>query len=134
MSPEQAKGGDIDRRTDVYALAVVTYRLLTGRPAVVPGDVAAMVHEVVYRMPPSPSQLVSLSGQVEAVLAVGLAKSRDDRFQTAGEFAAALAEAAASVLPQAMQDRAAAILRRTPWGHWARSRAPTRAPTARARE
>jgi serine/threonine-protein kinase len=134
MSPEQAKGGAIDRRADVYALGVVAYRSITGRPAVVPGDVAAMVHEVVYKMPPQPSQLVPVTPQVEAVLAIALAKSVDDRFATAGEFATALAEAAADLLPAIVMERASAILRRTPWGHWMRGRATTRAPTARAQE
>jgi hypothetical protein len=99
-----------------------------------PRDVAAMVHEVVYKVPPQPSQLGTVSAQVEAVLAVALAKSRDDRFATAGELAAALAEAAASLLPEVTMDRAAAILRRSPWGMWARGRATTRAPTTRAHE
>jgi len=100
---------------------------------VLPGDVAGMVHEVVFKMPPQPSQFVTLAPQVEFVLAIALAKSRDDRFATAGEFSAALAEAAADVLSPVIAERAAAILRKTPWGHWMRSRATTRAPTSRAR-
>ncbi len=134
MAPEQAKGDALDRRCDLYALAVVTYRLLTGRPAVVPGDAPAMIHEVVYRVPPQPSSIAAVSAQVEAVLAIGLAKSPDDRFATAGEFAAALAEAVANVLPEPLMERSEAILRRAPWGSWIRSpRAQTRAPTVPAR-
>jgi serine/threonine-protein kinase len=72
--------------------------------------------------------------QVEAVLAIGLAKSPDDRFATAGEFAAALAEAAANVLPESVTERADAILRRAPWGSWIRApRAQTRAATVPVR-
>jgi eukaryotic-like serine/threonine-protein kinase len=131
MAPEQAKGDAIDRRVDIYALGVVCYRLITGRPAVVPGDAPAMIHEVVYRMPPQPSGLAAISPQIEAVLGIALAKSPDDRFATAGEFAAAFAEAAAGVLPETMLERAEAILRRTPWGSWLR--AQTRATTVPAR-
>ncbi len=141
MAPEQAKGEALDRRCDLYALAVVCYRLLTGRPAVVPGDAPAMIHEVVYRVPPQPSAIAKVSPQVEAVLAIGLAKSPDDRFATAGEFAVALAEAAANVLPEPIAERADEILRRAPWGsspaagsHPARRPAPRRCPFAIARD
>ncbi|MDB4952497.1 MAG: serine/threonine protein kinase [Myxococcales bacterium] len=120
MAPEQARGALIDQRADVYALAIVAYRLLTGRPAVVPSEAPAMLHEVVYRMPPRPNQYAAVSEAVESVLAVALAKSPDDRFSTAGELAAALAEAAAGVLSPIVTERATAILRRAPWGQWAR--------------
>ena len=121
MSPEQARGEpSIDRRADVYALGVLSYRLLTGRPAVVPGDIPAMLHEVVYRMPPQPSQLAAVSPEVEAVLAVALAKSPEDRFATAGELAQALVEARAGKLRRSIVERARAILARTPWNAWLR--------------
>lgn len=71
-------------------LGIAAYRLLTGRPAVVPGEVPAMLHEVVYRMPPRPSQLADVPILVESVLAIALAQSPDDRFATAGDAGLAL--------------------------------------------
>ena len=118
MAPEQARGEPIDRRADVYALGVVIYRLLTGRPAVVPGDVPAMIHEVVFRMPPQPSSIAGVPPTVDTVLAVAFAKSASDRFATAGELAAALAEAASGFTSPVVAERAVAILRRAPWGQW----------------
>ena len=120
MAPEQARGGDIDRRADVYALGVVAYRMLTGMPAVLPGDLPAMLHEVVFRMPPRPSEIAVVSPAIEDVIAVGLAKSRDDRFATAGELAAAFDAAAAGQRSPEVAARAAKIIARSPWGHWLR--------------
>ena len=121
MAPEQARGETIDRRVDVYALGIVIYRVLTGRPAVVPSDPAAMLHEVVFRMPLAPGQIEAVSPAVEAVLAVALAKAPEDRFSTAGDLAAALAEAAANALSSHVVERAAAILHKSPWGQWLKS-------------
>ncbi len=127
MAPEQVRGVAVDARTDVYALGVVVYRLLTGLPAVVPGEIPAMLYDVVHRMPPRPGSLVDLPPAIDAVLAIALAKSPDRRFGSAGELARALAEAAARpgrVEPD-IEQRAEAVLDRTPWGHWARRRRST---------
>ena len=135
MAPEQARGVDVDHRVDIYALGVMTYRLLTGRPVVVPGDTPAMLHEVVYRMPPQPSAFVAVTPQLEAVLAVALAKDPDARFATAGEFAIALTAARAGTLSKEVEDRARAIVRRFPWGRWlADGLAPTAERTEPATE
>jgi serine/threonine-protein kinase len=120
MAPEQARSETVDARTDVYALGVLSYRLLTGIPAVMPGDAHSMLYEVVYRMPPAPGSFVDLPPGVEAVLAVAMAKSPAHRFASAGELARALADAAAGKPSADIQKRATTILAGTPWGHWLR--------------
>ena len=121
MAPEQgAQREAVDARTDIYALGVLAYRLLTGVPAVMPGDVHSMLYEVVYRMPPRPRSFVEVSADVEAVLAVAIAKAPDDRFGSAGELARALAAAASGKASAELASRAAAVLAKTPWGHWLR--------------
>src|SRR5204863_3896682 len=113
---EQARSEPVDARTDVYALGVLAYRLLTGIPAVMPGDAHTMLYEVVYRMPPQPSTLVTLSPAVEGVLALAIAKQPGQRFASAGELGRALAAAAAGKPDPEIERRAVAVLARTPWG------------------
>jgi eukaryotic-like serine/threonine-protein kinase len=98
MSPEQILGAeDIDRRTDVYALAAMTFELLTGRPPYLGKN----NFEVLYghkntQVPDAATLVKGLAKGVAQVLMHGLAKRRDDRPETASEFAAEL-EAAAGV-------------------------------------
>jgi tRNA A-37 threonylcarbamoyl transferase component Bud32 len=120
MAPEQARNEPIDARTDVYALGVLTYRLLTGMPAVMPGEAHSMLYEVVYRMPPRPTTLVELPAAVESVIAVAIAKPPSHRFASAGDLARALAAAADGNPVAEVEARAQAVLARTPWGHWLR--------------
>lgn len=120
MAPEQAQGHSVDQRCDVYALGVILYRLLTGVPAVVPGEVPVMLQEVAYRMPVQPSKRAPVSPQLEAVLAVALAKLPMHRFATAGELALACREAAADHLDRGIVHRASALVEELPWGSWQR--------------
>lgn len=91
MAPEQARGGEIDHRVDIYALGVVLYELITGRrpfAADTPWEVLAKhLTEPVLR----PSEIVSgLPGQADRILLRALAKNPQDRYATMGELAADL--------------------------------------------
>jgi serine/threonine-protein kinase len=116
MSPEQARGEDVDLRTDVYALATIAYRCLTGHPAFTGKDVPTTLYDVVYKMPTRPSALCELPEDVDRVLAIGMAKDRADRFGTPAELAAALAVAADNQLDQATRARAQGLVARHAWG------------------
>jgi tetratricopeptide (TPR) repeat protein len=90
-SPEQAEGATdrIDTRSDVYALGVVLYQVLTGR---FPYDVEASFRDVLDNIltdePLRPSTLNSrVDDEVETILLKCLAKDPDRRYQTAGELA-----------------------------------------------
>ncbi len=115
MSPEQARGGEVDHRSDLYALGVIAYRALTGRPAVGAREVMAMLHEVVHRMPPRPSEVGDVSPAIDDVLAVALAKDPAARFASAAELAEALAAAGRGTAPVDVQLRAAALGKRWKW-------------------
>lgn len=106
MSPEQAGGQPLDERSDVYALGLVVYRALAGRPACVAGDPESAL-ESARRGPPLPD----LAGDVAAVLRVALAFDADARFDDAATFATALAAAAEGRLDPPVRARAAAL----PW-------------------
>ena len=116
MAPEQARGEDVDLRADTYALAAIAYRCLTGHPAFTGKDVPTTLYDVVYKMPTRPSVLVDLPDDVDRVLAIGLAKDRNDRFGTPAELAAALAFAADGNLDDGTRGRAATLIARHPWG------------------
>ena len=87
MSPEQCRGaGEIDHRTDIYALGCVLFQLLTGRPpfiAQTPGDmIACQIRET----PPAPSKVFAgIGAELDAMVLKCLAKNPDDRFQTMSE-------------------------------------------------
>lgn len=116
MAPEQARAQPVDHRADVYALAVIAYRALTGQPPFTGDDVPTVLHRVLRAMPPAPSSLVDVPREVDAVLSIGMAKDRDERFQDAAELAEALATAVKGRLHGALRARAAAIEEEWPWG------------------
>jgi len=116
MAPEQAAGKDVDHRADVFGLAAVAYRAITGTPPFSAEDPAATLFNVLYRQPSRPSELEDVPADVELVLALGLAKRPEARFGRALDLAHALRDAASGRLEAAERDRALALLAREPWG------------------
>ena len=113
MAPEQASGATVDHCTDLYALAAITYRALTGHPPYAAGELAETLYRVVHTRPRRPSELVALppaiAPDVDAVLAIGLARRPTDRFPSAASFAAALSDAARGTLAESLRERAATL-------------------------
>ena len=93
MAPEQARGADIDHRADLYSLAAIAYRSLTGHSPFPGGEIADVLYRVVHTAPRRPSSLAAVHTDVDLALAIGLAKESEDRFATAAELADALAAA-----------------------------------------
>jgi serine/threonine-protein kinase len=91
IAPEQIMGGDIDGRADVYSLGCVFFETLTGQPPF-PRDVdVAKIYAHLNEPPPRVTDaLPELSPDFDAVIARALAKDREDRYATAGEFRAAV--------------------------------------------
>lgn len=116
MSPEQAKGADVDHRADVFALGVIAYRCLTGRPAFTGPDMVSTLYNVLHVQPTQPSQLARVPADLERVLALALAKQRDRRLGSASMFAAALHEAVRHRLDPRLRRDADALLAAHPWG------------------
>ncbi len=117
MAPEQARGDEVDGRADLYALAALIYRCLTGHPPFTGKDVPTTLYDVVYKMPTRPSLLGDLDGDVDRVLAIGMAKRADDRFQDGDELADALVAAATGTLAEGLRLRADTLIGKHPWGH-----------------
>ena len=90
MAPEQAEGKAVDHRADIYALAAVAYRCITGRQPFTAPDTPALLYQVIHEPVPAPSTIVAGSPQLDTVMARALAKWPADRYATAAELVAAL--------------------------------------------
>jgi len=98
MSPEQVRGEEIDARADLYALGVVFYRLITAKLPF-KGDTPFAMAQSQVNDPPTPVGLVrpDLPPWVEPVVVRALAKSPEERFQSAAEFHEAFARCLAGL-------------------------------------
>jgi serine/threonine-protein kinase len=124
MAPEQASGGTVDHATDLYALAAIGYRVLTGHPPFASGDLADILYRVVHAAPVRPSDLaIHLPFEVDLVLAIGLAKQPASRFVTAGEFVEALEGAFVGELAMPVRDRGFALIQAGAWAEGQRAAA-----------
>jgi hypothetical protein len=99
MAPEQAMGrlAEIDERTDEFALAAITYELLTGRIPFQGDAVPAVLYQVVHEQPePMRTIVPTINPAVEAVVFKALAKAQNDRYPSVLAFHRELVRAAAS--------------------------------------
>lgn len=115
ISPEQASSDKVDHRADLYALAAITYRCLVGRPPYSGKDLPSLLYQAIHEMPRRPSGIAGVPRSVDRVLAIGLAKSREDRFDNGWEFCAALRSSASGQLSEELTTRARKILAAYPW-------------------
>jgi serine/threonine-protein kinase len=96
MSPEQCRGKDVDRRTDVFALGILLYELTTGVRLFDHRTDVATVNQIVNEPIPLPSARVpGFPLELEAILLQALSYAPDERFATASELEEALAGFAA---------------------------------------
>ena len=102
-----------DEGGDLYALAAIAYRWLTGRPVCSAENARATLYQVVHAAPIRPSSLAELPADVDAVFAIGLAKDPAHRFDHVVELRRGLAAALAGALDPALRERAAQIAQ--PW-------------------
>jgi len=94
MSPEQARGEEVDYRTDIYSLGVVTYEMLAGRVPFAGTTPHAVLHKHVYETPPPLRAMArGIPRAVEKAISRALAKNPKRRYQSAGEMAEALSRA-----------------------------------------
>ncbi|HMJ09856.1 MAG TPA: AAA family ATPase, partial [Polyangiaceae bacterium] len=91
MSPEQARGEKVDRRTDIYSLGVVFHEILTGRPLHGAAEGPELMEVVRAGAVEPPSTFArEIPPELEAIVMRSLAKSASERFQSAREMAAAI--------------------------------------------
>src|SRR4051794_37158897 len=96
LSPEQARGGAVDARSDVYAPGCVIYELLCGQPPFVGDNPVSVAYQHVREDPKAPSETNrDVTPAVDAIVLKALSKNPANRYQSAGEMRADLLRAAA---------------------------------------
>ena len=103
LSPEQARGERVDARSDLYSTGCLMYELLTGRPPFTGDSPVAIAYQHVRENPIPPSRLdPDIPPWADAIVLKAMAKSPNDRYQTAAEMQADIQRAASGMQVAAM--------------------------------
>lgn len=87
LSPEQARGEQVDNRSDLYSTGCLLYELLTSKPPFQGDSPVSVAYQHVREMPEPPSAKdAEITSDMDTVTLKALAKNPDDRYQTAKEF------------------------------------------------
>jgi serine/threonine-protein kinase len=99
MSPEQVRNAKrVDHRSDLWSLAVILFRCVTGRVPFAANEIAVLILEICAEPIPAPSSIdPALGPAMDRFFARALARNPDDRFQSARELADAFAAAAGGI-------------------------------------
>ncbi|NYD86680.1 serine/threonine-protein kinase [Cellulomonas oligotrophica] len=91
LSPEQARGEQVDARSDLYSSGCLLFEMLTGRPPFIGDSPVAVAYQHVREIPPVPSSIASdVPETLDRITLKALAKERDARYSSAAEFRADL--------------------------------------------
>jgi serine/threonine protein kinase len=100
LSPEQARGGSIDARSDIYSLGCVLYEMFTGKTPFAGDSLVSIAYKHVEEEPTAPSLVnPAVPAGLSAVVTKAMAKDPADRYQSADEMAGELREASADAAP-----------------------------------
>jgi beta-lactam-binding protein with PASTA domain/tRNA A-37 threonylcarbamoyl transferase component Bud32 len=98
LSPEQARGERVDARSDLYSTGCLMYELLTGRPPFTGDSPVAIAYQHVRENPIPPSRLdPTLPPWADSIVLKAMAKSANDRYQSAAEMNADIQRAASGM-------------------------------------
>jgi serine/threonine protein kinase/tetratricopeptide (TPR) repeat protein len=86
MSPEQARGDEVDARGDLFAVGAMLFEMLSGRPAFNGPGAIEILHAVLHEQPPALIGSLAVV-DVDRVVQRGLMKNPDERYQTADDMA-----------------------------------------------
>jgi serine/threonine protein kinase len=90
MSPEQATGGVVDARSDIFSFGAMLYQMVTGRRPFAADSRVKVFHRVVYEEPVPPSESATIPGELEHIILRALRKDPARRHQSMADLKAAL--------------------------------------------
>ncbi len=112
LAPEQIQGGEVDGRTDIFALGVVGYELLTGVRPFAGSSLSNVLYRILNDEPEAPARLsVACPPALDGIISRAMAKTPADRWQSARELGEALRRVAVA-LDALPSDDTTAVLRR----------------------